>query len=135
MKAALIAVLALGAACLPYGPTTEKFAPAQTPHGIESDVLLKGSDRVRIRGELLEVRQAAILVLRDGTRVTLVPFVAIRTATFGDLGATIGGGQVSRSDREQLRLVSRFPSGLRPELEAQLLAAYGQTEFERVSSP
>jgi hypothetical protein len=88
-----------------------------------------------IRGELLEVRQSEILVLRDSTRVTLVALAAIRTATFANRDEKISSGAVSRRDREKLRLLSRFPSGLPPNVEAQLLAAYGQTELEQVTWP
>lgn len=134
MRAALVVLLA-ATACIPSGPTTERFLPAQTPHGVQSDVLLQGRQGAQIRGELLEVRQDAILVLRDSTRITLVPLAAIRTATFRDVQAGISSGKLSDRDREKLRLVSRFPAGLRPELEAQLLAAYGQTEMEKVTRP
>src|SRR6266550_3652235 len=45
-----------------------------------------------------------------------------------DLGTLIGDWKPDRDTMERLRLLSRFPAGLTPELRGRLLAAYGQTE-------
>lgn len=136
MKAPLVlALLAAVAACLPIGPTVDSFRPAQSPHVIEADIRLSDRAKTRIVGELLEVRDSTLLVLRDTTRVLLIPIGAIRIASFPKRGSLIQDGSLTPGDREELRLVSRFPAGLRPELEARLLAAYGQTEPEQVAQP
>jgi hypothetical protein len=130
----LLTLLALVAAC-PIGPTVESFTPARSPHGIAANIRLRDRAKTQIVGELLEVRDSTLLILRDTTRVLLIPIRAIRTGSFPKRGTLITDGDLTRGDREKLRLVSRFPAGLRPELEAQLLAAYGQTEPEKVPQP
>jgi hypothetical protein len=130
----LLPLLAVVAAC-PVGPSAGGFAPAQSPQGIRADIRLSGRGNTKLVGELLEVRDSTLLLLRDTARVVEVPIRAIRSAAFVKQGLLIARGKLSPGDREKLRLMSRFPTGLRPEVESQLLAAYGQTEPERVPQP
>jgi len=60
---------------------------------------------------------------------------AIRAGYFRKSGILIARGRIDPTHREQLRLVSRFPAGLSPELRARLLAAYGQTEADGLTPP
>lgn len=133
MKAAIILpALAVILAC-PTGTTVRKFAPAQSPYGVQADI--RGDRKLRIVGELLEVGETTLLVLREGTRVMSVSIQEIRSASFAKVGMLIVDGHLSGRDRDRLRLVSRYPAGLRPEIATQLLAAYGQTEPDRVTPP
>lgn len=133
MKPALVLpALAVILAC-PTGTSVGGFAPAKSPNGIRADIRIAKS-KTRIVGELLEVRDSMLLVLRDGARVTAVPIQDIRSASFAKMGVLISDGEFL-GDLERLRLVSRYPAGLAAELEAQLLAAYGQTEPDRVTPP
>jgi hypothetical protein len=127
----IVPVALLGFSACAVGASTRTFAPANEPQGIEADLRLERG-KTRIQGELLEVQDTALLVLRDDARVTVVPLRAIRFGSFHRRGTLIVGGRVRPNERERLRLVSRFPAGLTPELRARLLAAYGQTEIERV---
>jgi hypothetical protein len=79
-----------------------------------------------IAGELLEVRDSALIV-RRGTEVLLVPT------------ASIASVQVPRGDnrtrtvtpdkfQRDLRLISRYPSGISPSVMAALLSASGKAE-------
>jgi hypothetical protein len=84
--------------------------------------------------ELIEIRDADIVVLLPNNgKFELIPFTAIESLDFS-------GKKTPRSDigrhrlpspetREYLRLVSRFPQGLRPELLLKLLEANGQTKL------
>lgn len=135
MRAALFVALLVAVAACPVGPTVRNFRPAQSPQGIAAEIQLRDRAKTRIVGELLEVRDSTLLVLRDTTRILLIPIRAIRSASFPKRGSLIENGRLTRGDREKLRLVSRFPAGLRPELEAQLLAVYGQTEPQTVPQP
>jgi len=134
MKTAfLLPLLGFIAAC-PIGPTARRLA--NSPDGIHANVQLMGRPNVQFSGELLAVRDSTLLVLReDDAHVVEVPIGAIRSASFRQHGTLIDDGKIRRSDREKLRLRSRFPGGLSPELEARLLAAYGQTEPERPGQP
>jgi hypothetical protein len=124
LRTSAIATIVCGVLGCHVGPSTSTFGPATGPRGIAADLRLKHG---AVQGELLEVQDSALLVLRDD-RVVLVPLAAIRVGSFEKRGALIEGGHSSRSARSALRLQSRFPSGLTPELRARLLAAYGQTE-------
>jgi len=134
MKTAfLLPLLGFIAAC-PLGPSAHRLA--NSANGIHTDVQLVGRPTVRFSGELLAVRDSTLLVLReDDAHVVEVPIRAIRSGSFQQHGTLIDGGKIERTKREKLRLMSRFPGGLSPELEARLLAAYGQTEPERPGQP
>lgn len=89
------------------------------------------TQRTGVGGELLAVRDSAFLVLGDGERVVLVPYRAILGGEVEDLGKRFitAGGIPSAGARERLRLISRFPQGVSPELLPELLLAYGQSEL------
>lgn len=129
------AALLIGAlgACF-TGPSARTFPPARDPGGIAADLRLE-LRQGRLRGELLEVQDSALVVLRDDSLVTIVPIRAIRSGSFAKPGLLIANGYISRRGRERLRLVSRFPAGLTPELRARLLAAYGQTAPDSMKAP
>ena len=130
----LLPLLSVIAACLPVGPTARRLA--NSADGIYANVQLAGRPKVRFAGELLAVRDSTLLLLReDDEHVVEVPIRAIRYASFQQHGTLIDGGNIERRDREKLRLMSRFPGGVSPELEARLLEAYGQTEPERPGQP
>ena len=52
---------------------------------------------------------------------------AIRIGRFAQHGVLIENGHAWPDTPERLRLVSRFPAGLTPDIRARLLAAFGQT--------
>jgi hypothetical protein len=122
----MVPVAVLGFSACMVGPSTRTFTPAKRPQGIEADLRLKGA---RVQGELLEVQDTALLVLR-ADRVVLVPLRVIKAGRFRNGGALVWNGQASRGTLPRLRLLSRFPAGLTPEVRARLLALYGQTEPE-----
>jgi hypothetical protein len=121
--------------------TADKFVPARGPEGIRSTV---STDRARFEGELLAVRDDALLLLASAAAsgggtpapqnaspmVRLIPFTAIASAQFHQLGSRFeirGGRSPSPRVRERLRRVSRFPQGMSPAIEADLLKAHGQS--------
>lgn len=121
----LIGALALLSACY-HGPSLRHFEPAHSPEGIAADLGLRHR---RVRGELIEVQDSALIVLTDSQSVALIPLHSIRMGNFRRLGTLIGDGRPKPETLDRLRLLSRFPSGLTPALRAQLLTAYGQTEL------
>jgi hypothetical protein len=134
-RALVVPVVLLALTACHVGPSTKNFAPAIGPNGIWADLHLKG---VRVEGELLEVQDSGLLVLRkkrvparqrQTLVVTLVPLEAIRRGRFDRYGTLIEDGTpVAKGALQRLRLVSRFPKGLTPELRAALLTVHGQTE-------
>jgi hypothetical protein len=143
MKGPIAIVLLTGIAggCA-YGMTSEKFRPAQDPHGIETRITTSAAE---FAGELIEIRAAGLVLLsehvmslpRSGTttaerRLRLIPYGAIQASRFEQLDPRlyiIDGRTPPDKERDRLRLVSRFPQGLSAEVLSQLLKAYGQTEL------
>jgi hypothetical protein len=121
-RIAPVALIALMGCML--GPTTRTFAPAHGPKGIEADLRFKVG---RLAGEVLEVQDSA-LVLLSTNRVVRVPIEAIVIGRFSRRGTLIQEGHVDRGTLASLKLVSRFPAGMTPEIRTRLLAVYGQTE-------
>ena len=142
MRAAAAIVLLAGATSgCTFGLTADKFMPARGPEGIHTGVITRSA---RFDGELLAVRDDALLLLASATApgsgapppqnarrmVRLIPFTAIVRAQFLQLGPGFQireGHAPSGRIKERLRLVSRFPHGMSPDIEADLLKAYGQS--------
>ncbi len=84
-------------------------------------------------GELIEVRDNGLVILsRPDGKLLFVPYAATRASTIEqtDQRYEIKNGRQPPPDvHEHLRLISRFPQGLTPELLQQLLAMYQQTEL------
>ena len=124
-RASAILIGALLAAACYHGQFLTTFRPAKSAAGTDADIRLQ---ETRIQGELLEVHDSALVVVTTAGKVTLIPFDLIRTGRFGQNGWLIDDtGDVPV---DVLRTLSRYPSGLTPELRARLLGAYGQTELE-----
>ena len=144
MKGPIAIVLLAGfAGGCAYGMTKEKFRPAQSPRGIETRITTSAAE---FAGELIEIRQTGLVLLsqkrfstaRNGMtetaerRLRLVPYAAVLSSRFEQLDRRlyiIAGRTPPDNDRERLRLVSRFPQGLSPEVLSQLLEQLGQTEL------
>jgi hypothetical protein len=107
------------------GPTARSFPPATEPQGIGADLRFE-EDSQRIHGELLAVQDTVFVLLSDAHRVVHVPISAIVVGRFTRRGTLIEDGWVSERSLAWLKLVSRFPAGLTPEISAKLLAMTGQ---------
>ena len=82
-------------------------------------------------GELIEVRDAGIVVLAD-QKLRLLPYAVILSSDADQTSSyySISKGTVPKPDvQAHLRLLSRFPQGLTAELLRQLLELNGQTEL------
>ncbi len=121
------ALLALTLTGCPLGTGVSSFRPANEPSGIS--VQLVSVQGAKMTGELLEVRDTALLVLAD-SQVRLAPFKAIRSASFAQRGHLyFGGGETPwRGQRLELQQLARFPAGVPPEAMGRLLQLCGQQE-------
>lgn len=108
------------------GGRVDRFVPAKQPAGVAVTVWLKGG--ATGQGELLAVQDTALVVLVQDT-VTLVPFRVLQAGRFSQVGELTETPPTTDFARN-LRLVSRFPQGLTPELLPRLLAAYGQSALK-----
>ena len=115
-SAPVIALALAGLSACHIGPSVETFAPANGPDGVDVLLTVRGRD---VEGELLEVRDTALLVLRND-RLLLVPVRAISI------------GRFIQDSHLRLQDVSRFPAGVTPEILTRLLAAYSQTEPDQL---
>lgn len=143
----LLAVVMAAPACK-YGMATSSFAPAQSPNGVAVRVAV---EQGQFSGELLEVRDDGLVVLsehleprsagngRAGTserKVRLFPYSGIRIARFSQVAeryAIKDGRAPNPAVRERVRLLSRFPHGLSPDVLRQLLTSCGQTELAGIT--
>jgi hypothetical protein len=126
-------ILLAGAVACSVGPRPEKIQPAREPAGATIGLQLRGGrSKLLVTGELLAVQDSGLLV-RDTTRIVLVPNRAIRTGTLlvPGIGLTFSG-RPSGATRERLRLVSRYPAGVPADLLRRLLAAYGHDSLETI---
>jgi len=130
---AAAAALTLAACTLGSRPAT--FAPARSPQGVEARIALWGPRRTvtALVGELLSVTDSGLVVLSADRRVVHAHWPAQVSATFRQVPVRLTGGQAPDARaRERLRLVSRFPQGLSPELTARLLASLGRDHVEEL---
>ena len=115
---ALVLTLSALAGCQ-VGTHARNYQPATGPAGAMVNIEL--SDKSRIMGELLAVESQALLV--RASELIRVPLATIRSGKAPKVGFD---GRLQGTTRERLRLISRYPQGVSPELEAELLQAYGQ---------
>ena len=133
----LLAVLFLTACHV--GPQIENVRTAVRASGAE--VMVKAHHdaypkRRQYVGELLEVDNSGVLLnltteVAPNGQVTLVPWSIIKridAISFPGLRATMrSGGSNRESVIEKMRLASRYPQGLSPELRRRLLESYNQS--------
>ena len=128
-----LGVFALGllAACA-VGTTGGSYEPAKGPAGAR--VTLEVTDHREVVGELLAVEDTSLLVLQE-RQLVRVPLPLIASGNAPKVSFT-GPTLMARRDesRERLRLISRYPQGMNPELEARLLEAYGQSRVLEVDA-
>ncbi|HKP49385.1 MAG TPA: hypothetical protein VJU17_05170 [Gemmatimonadales bacterium] len=119
----LIALL-LSAGCS-VGSKVKNYAPAQGPAGAMLELELEG--KRALIGELMAVADSSLLV-QSGGRLHRVRLALIESGKAPSVRFT--SAPLPPEVREHLRLISRYPQGISPELESRLLQAYGQTELE-----
>ena len=123
-------VLAIAASGCMIGPTHRSYTPASKPAGVHTTL---ETTQQTLHAELLEVQDNALLVLKDGRELLLVPYQSIRRGTFEQpKSVTLRQSVPSPGTRNQLRLLSRFPQGVSPQLLDSLLSAYGQAQLQVV---
>lgn len=123
--------LAVLAACA-VGTTGGSYEPAKGPAGAR--VTLEVTGHREVIGELLAVEDTSLLVLQE-RQLLRVPLPLVISGNAPKVSFT-GRTLMAKSDeaRERLRLISRYPQGMSPELEARLLEAYGQSRVLEVDA-
>ena len=124
---ALVILACLNNGCS-FGMTARKYPPALGPKGV---IMSVRTSQGQFSGELVEVRDSGIVVLTD-QKLRLLPYNVILSSEIDKTSSryAISRQTVPKPDvQAHLRLLSRFPQRLTPELTKQLLDAYGQTEL------
>jgi len=119
---AIIALSALALACH-IGPQASDIEVAHEPGGARTKITARSG--TVFDGELLAVADTGLLVLWS-RQVSYMPYAQTSTLTTPMITLTVATRPPSPADRARLRLMSRFPQGLTPDLEARLLAALHQ---------
>lgn len=113
------------------GPRTGKYAPASSPEGLTAAISFRDDlapDYVRLSGELLAVGTDHLTVLA-GDRVIVIFMSALKEVVFlQDKSVKIKQGQIRPDRLERIRLQSRFPQGMSPDVEGRLLEMVDQPE-------
>ena len=139
---AIVLLAGIAGACT-YGMTKEKFRPAQSPRGIETQITTSAAE---FTGELIEVRQTGMVLLsqkmispaRNGRmetaerRLRLIPYGAVRSSRFEQLDLhlyNIRGRTPPDRTENNCGSSAGFPQGLSPDVLSQLLKEHGQTEL------
>ena len=111
-----------------YGMTAEKLTPAYEAAGVTVRII---TPRRQLSGELIDLRDDGLLIISDKV-VRLVPYSSIASAQFDQTKDKIEGHPPSGKRRERLRLLSRYPQGVGPDLLRDLLRAFGQNELKGI---
>jgi hypothetical protein len=113
------------------GGSVAGWRPSSQAAGTEIELDLGGMHKVK--GELIALDSAGFLVL-EPTRLVRVDPQELRG---GSGYKSSFDSPLSAETRNRLRLMSRYPQGVSPEVERALLEAYGwrRVEVERGASP
>lgn len=130
---ARLALLAAALAGCLLGPTPHSYEPATQAAGASVELWLGRRGRPSVKGELLAVPDDSTVVVRVGSTISRVRWRDVRQLRSRQAGLELyGGARVPADHHERLRLVSRFPQGITPELERALLAAHGQSAISEL---
>lgn len=106
------------------GGSVAGWKPSTQAAGTEIELDLGGANKVR--GELITLDSAGFLVL-EPTRLVRVDLQVLRG---GSGYKTSFDTPISAETRDRLRLMSRYPQGVSPEVERALLETYGWRRVE-----
>jgi hypothetical protein len=123
----LLALLSAVVGCS-VGTTARSYQPAKGPAG--AAVTLELTEHRSLGGELLAVEDTTLLLVGNDQLIR-VDVTSIRKLKGPKL--SVSGPNLIGPTRERLRLISRYPQGVSPELEARLLGAYGRSSVRRIS--
>lgn len=126
-----IAVMAFGIAAAGCQPGANP-AMYQVATSVQGATLQIQTSTGRKEGELLSVRDDGVIVfLRDG-RVALVPWSSTTLVVAKGMGREYQYGSripPYASVKKNLILVSHYPQGMTPEIQARVLASKGQAQL------
>ena len=128
MRIVLLLFALLMTSCA-IGPRLSSFRPARFPQGAWIRIHTPAKEKFTV--ELVEVRSNG-MVVESNSKLCLVRYTDITKARVVDLDSTYGlsgGKEPGAIVSGNLKLVSRFPQGMSPDVLQQLLVLYGQTEL------
>lgn len=106
------AAAVITAAACHTGPSATSYYGVTEGRGIRVKLLV--GKRARTDGEVLEVRDSALVILGAKCAVSFVPFSSIRMAAFKGINPAYEKGVPTPDERAELKMLSRFPGGMPP---------------------
>jgi len=124
----LIGAVATSAVACSLGTRARDYAPAQHAAGLRVTVITIMPQP--LSGELLAVDDSSVVLVSE-SRVWRVAWAYTRRIQVRDGPLVYANERPPRDNQlEGLRLRSRYPQGMDSDLEARVLAAYGQETIE-----
>jgi hypothetical protein len=126
---ALVVITIVGACTV--GKSGKELMVATGPAGASIRVAVPQG---AVTGELVTLREHGLIV-RSGTQLRFLPYGIITRLTVSELGpdyAVSAQGGMTAQKKAKLRLVSRFPHGMTPQIEREFLAKLGQSAIDTV---
>lgn len=128
--ATALALITIASGCT-FGRSGKDLVVATGPGGATiSAAVPQGT----VTGELVTLREHGLIV-RSGTQLRFLPYGIITRLTVSELGpdyAVSAQGGMTAQKKAKLRLVSRFPQGMTPQVEREFLAKLGQSAIDTV---
>ena len=124
----LLAVVVGLPACT-FGKNAAKWRIATQPMG--ATVKLQWTSGAST-GELLEVRDDGVVIMRSDGKLVLAPYAALSRLEAVDLGSGYfvgGGASPEATTRRKFTMVSHFPQGMSPAILTTLLRNSQQSEL------
>ena len=106
---AIVGSLAAAGCVVHAGPQPDSYEAAKRASGVEASLATRSES---VKGELLDLRMSDLVILTKD-RVVSVPISAITLGVFDGSPLTIVNGQLpGYTERETIRLMSRYPQGI-----------------------
>lgn len=123
----LVAAFLMTAGCT-RGPSVRSLPHATNPMGAQVRFSVGGA---RLEGELIAVPDSGYVIRNSANRLVFAPFAAVRGMRVPTVSGAITGPPSAENHRE-LRMASRYPHGLSPQVLSALLARGSQTAVDRL---
>ena len=128
--ATTLAVIAIVGGCT-VGKSGKNLMVATGPAGASINAAVPQG---AVTGELVTLREHGLIV-RSGAQLRFLPYGIITRMTVSELGpnyAVSAQSGMTAQKKARLRLVSRFPQGMTPEIEREFLVKLGQSAIDTV---
>lgn len=128
MRASLMMAAFLMVVGCTRGPSVRSLPHTTNPVGAQVTFSVGGT---RFNGELIAAPDSGYVIRNSANRLVFAPFTAVRGMRVPTVSGVITGYPFAEDHRE-LRMASRYPQGLSPQVLSALLARASQTAVDRL---